>query len=112
MKTIGYQTYEFAFLEGHISLRPQVEGLLPSMKSLRGGATAIDRVLYIATGWALSEAQRQLNGGAPVGPRSLSGSNGRKRSAISSQDGRNRHNSTWIWENFGKQLVLRVNIEV
>ena len=43
----------------------QVEGLLPSMKSLRGGAMAIDRVLDIATGWALSEAQRQLNGGAP-----------------------------------------------
>ena len=43
-----------------------MEGLLPSMKSLRGGATAIDRVLDIATGWALSEAQRQLNGGAPV----------------------------------------------
>mmetsp|Transcript_22445 Transcript_22445/g.49156 ORF Transcript_22445/g.49156 Transcript_22445/m.49156 type:complete len:401 (-) Transcript_22445:63-1265(-) len=42
----------------------KVEGLLPSMKSLRGGATAIDRVLDIATGWALSEAQRQLNGGA------------------------------------------------
>ena len=41
----------------------QVEGLLPSMKSLRGGATAIDRVLDIATGWALTEAQRQLSGG-------------------------------------------------
>ena len=45
-----------------------MEGLLPSMKSLRGGATAIDRVLDIATGWALSEAQRQLNGGPPVTP--------------------------------------------
>ena len=105
-------TSAFCVFKGDHPSQLQVEGLLPSIKSLRGGATAIDRVLGIATGWALSEAQRQLNGGAPVGPRSLSGSNGRKRSAISSQDGRNRHNSTWIWENFGKQLVLRVNIEV
>ena len=42
----------------------QVEGLLPSMKSLRGGAIAIERVLEIATGWALTEAQRQLSEGA------------------------------------------------
>ena len=54
--------------KGHIALRPQVEGLLPAMKNLRGGATAIDRVLDIATGWALSEAQRQLNGGARGAP--------------------------------------------
>ena len=52
-------------MKGHHPLQLQVEGLLPSMKSLRGGAMAIDRVLDIATGWALSEAQRQLNGGAP-----------------------------------------------
>jgi len=42
----------------------KVEGLLPSMKSLRGGAIAIERVLEIATGWALTEAQRQLSEGA------------------------------------------------
>eukprot|EP00435_Cladocopium_sp_Y103_P020269 s2199_g4.t3 len=36
----------------------KVEGLLPFMKSLRGGATAIESVLHTATGWALSEAQR------------------------------------------------------
>ena len=41
----------------------KVEGLLPSMKSLRGGTVATERVLDIASGWALSEAQRQLQGG-------------------------------------------------
>ncbi|CAK9095880.1 Pumilio homolog 1 (APUM-1) (AtPUM1) [Durusdinium trenchii] len=42
----------------------KVEGLLPAMKTLRGGAMAIEGVLGIATGWALSEAQRQLSGGS------------------------------------------------
>ena len=74
----------------------QVEGLLPSMKSLRGGAMAIDRVLDIATGWALSEAQRQLNGGAPV--RVVSGrSKGPKRSEISPRYEGNRHNQHGFW---------------
>lgn len=77
--------------KGHIALRPQVEGLLPSMKNLRGGATAIDRVLDIATGWALSEAQRQLNGGARGAPVELT-TDFRERS---------HHNPTWILENLG-----------
>jgi hypothetical protein len=81
--------------KGHIALRPQVEGLLPSMKNLRGGATAIDRVLDIATGWALSEAQRQLNGGARGAPVELT--DFRERS-------HHNHGFWKIWD------PLRVNI--
>ena len=94
-------------MKGDHPLQLQVEGLLPSMKSLRGGAMAIDRVLDIATGWALSEAQRQLNGGAPL--RVVSGEvQGTEKECNKPPVRGKPPQPTWILENSGK-YPLRVN---
>ena len=52
----------------HVSVQsppvPRFSLELARARSVGGGAMAIEGVLGIATGWALSEAQRQLSGGA------------------------------------------------